>query len=159
MAILPAGAIAPDFSARTADGAEIRLSQLRGRFVLVFFYPKDSTPGCTAEARGLNESYADLDACGADVIGVSSQDDQSHEQFRAQHDLKFALAADTDHGIARAYGVGRTLGILPLAARQSFLVAPDGSIAHVWARVNPGQHAADVLALVSRLAAAQAPAD
>jgi len=154
MALLPPGTPAPDFEARRPDGSTVRLSELRGRFALVYFYPKDNTPGCTVEACSLNRSIDDLEACGAEVIGVSFDSIDSHRQFQQRYDLRFPLAADRDHAIARAYGVPRMLGILPVAKRVSFLVDPEGRIAEVWPSVNPQRHAADVLAAVRRLGGA-----
>ena len=153
MALLSVGSEAPDIAARDAGGAVVHLRDMRGRHVLVYFYPKDDTPGCTTEACTLNDALDDLDACGADVIGVSTDSDESHGRFRTKYNLRFALAADPDRRIADAYGVGRTLGILPVSARTSFLVGPDGRIAEVWPRVNPSRHSAEVLAAVKRHAA------
>ncbi len=156
MGKLDIGSAAPDFQAATPDGTPTRLSEHRGRYVLVYFYPKDFTGGCTAEACSLNDSLEDLSACGADVIGVSGQDEASHAKFQMAHGLRFALAADTDRTIADQYGVGRMLGILPLHSRESFLVGPDGTIVTVWRQVNPTTHAADVLAAVKGHAATAA---
>jgi peroxiredoxin Q/BCP len=151
MSLLSVGDKAPEVQAKDAEGKDLSLSDLRGRWVLVYFYPKDDTPGCTAEACALNDSLADLSDCGADVIGVSTQSDKSHIKFRNKYGLRFALAADTDGTISKAYGTGKALGILPIAARVSFLVGPDGNIAHVWPHVNPGKHAAEVLETVKSL--------
>ena len=148
MALLPVGAAAPDFEARRLDGSSVRLSDLRGRFVLVYFYPKDMTPGCTTEACALNEGLDELSDSGAEVIGVSFDTWQSHQRFQARHNLRFPLAADDDHRIAAAYGVRRMLGILPVASRVSFLVDPEGRIAQVWSKVRPGAHAGEVLEAV-----------
>lgn len=156
MALLPIGSPAPDFEARRADGSTIRLSDLRGRYVLVYFYPKDMTPGCTAEACALNERLDDLEECGADVIGVSFDGWESHRRFQERHGLRFALASDSDRRIARAYGVGQVLGILPVAQRVSFLVGPDGRIVEVWPTVKPKRHAAEVLEAVRQHSAAAA---
>ena len=148
MALLATGDTAPDIEARRRDGTTLRLSELRGRHVLVYFYPKDDTPGCTAEACGLNDNVAALTESGADVIGVSQDSWESHQRFATKHELEFALASDRDGSIRRAYGVGRMLGILPLAQRVSFLVDPEGRVARVWPSVSPAGHAADVLAEV-----------
>lgn len=145
MALLPVGAAAPDFEARRLDGSSLRLSDLRGRFVLVYFYPKDMTPGCTTEACTLNDGLDELSESGADVIGVSFDTWQSHQRFQARHNLRFPLAADDDHEISAAYGVGKMLGILPVASRVSFLVDQEGRIAQVWSKVRPGAHAREVL--------------
>jgi thioredoxin-dependent peroxiredoxin len=150
MALLPVGATAPDLEARRIDGTSVRLSELRGRYVLVYFYPKDLTPGCTTEACTLNQGLDELGESGAEVIGVSFDTWQTHQRFQAKHDLRFPLAADDDHRIAAAYGVGRMLGLLPVTNRVSFLVDPQGRIAQVWSKVRPGAHAAEVLAAVRR---------
>ena len=157
MALLTTGANAPDISARRRDGTTLTLSSLRGRFVLVYFYPKDDTPGCTAEASALNDSLAELTESGADVIGVSTDSWESHQRFSEKYGLEFALASDSDHQVRRAYGVGKMMGVLPVARRVSFLVGPDGRIAHVWPQVSPARHAAEVLAEVRLLAERGAP--
>ncbi len=150
MALLEVGAVAPDIKALGDDGKPVTLSGLRGHHVLVYFYPMDDTSGCTAEACSLNNALDDLRDCGADVIGVSTQDDTSHRRFRDKNGLRFALAADTDRAIADAYGVGHKFRILTLVARQSFLVGPDGKIVEVWQHVNPLTHADEVLDAVKR---------
>jgi thioredoxin-dependent peroxiredoxin len=157
MALLTTGAAAPDISARRRDGTTLTLSSLRGRFVLVYFYPKDDTPGCTAEASALNDNLAELAESGADVIGVSTDSWESHQRFSEKYGLEFALASDSDHQIRRAYGVGKMMGVLPVVQRVSFLVGPDGRIAHVWPHVSPARHAAEVLAEVRRHAERAAP--
>lgn len=156
MTLLATGEVAPDITARRRDGSELTLSSLRGRHVLVYFYPKDDTPGCTAEARTLNDNLAALTESGADVIGVSTDSWESHERFSEKHGLEFALASDRDHRIRRAYGVGRMMGVLPVVQRTSFLVGPDGRVAKVWAHVTPSRHAAEVLAEVRRRTAGSA---
>lgn len=147
---------APDFEARHQDGRSVRLSELRGHHVLVYFYPKDQTRGCTAEACGLRDSLEDLTACGADVLGVSTDSWEAHSRFQARHDLTFALASDPKRTIAAAYGVGRMLGILPVLTRTSFLVGPDGDIVEVWPSVNAERHASEVLQAVRRRTATTA---
>lgn len=150
MTLLTAGTPAPDIEAREQDGKPLRLSDLRGRHVLVYFYPKDDTPGCTAEACSLNDSLDDFTSAGADVIGVSTDSWESHTRFREKYGLRFALASDSDRSISAAYGVGRAAGVLPMLKRVSFLVDPDGNIAQVWPSVNPARHAAEVLSAVQR---------
>lgn len=145
MALLTIGDQAPEFPARRRDGSTLQLSSLRGRYVLVYFYPKDDTPGCTAEARALNDNLSALRESGADVIGVSTDSWDSHQRFAEKYGLEFALASDRDHSIRESYGVGKMMGILPVTQRVSFLVGPDGRIVHVWPRVNAARHAADVL--------------
>ena len=150
MALLEVGNDAPDITARRRDGSALTLSSLRGRHVLVYFYPKDDTPGCTAEACGLNDNLTALTESGADVIGVSTDSWESHTWFAEKYGLEFALASDRDSSVRKAYGVGKMLGILPAVQRVSFLVGPDGRIAHVWPHVNASRHAAEVLAEVRR---------
>jgi thioredoxin-dependent peroxiredoxin len=154
VSLLSPGDIAPDVEGRRPDGSPLRLSDLLGRYVLVYFYPKDETPGCTAEACSLNDSLQDLTDGGADVIGVSADSWDSHRRFQEKHGLRFALAADPDKKVAGAYGVGRMLGVLPVFRRVSFLVDPEGRIAEVWPSVRPSTHAAEVLEAVRRRSAA-----
>jgi peroxiredoxin Q/BCP len=158
MALLGVGDQAPDITARRRDGTPVTLGALRGRRVLVFFYPKDDTPGCTAEACGLNDNLSALTEVGADVIGVSTDSWESHQRFSEKHGLEFALAADNNQRIRKAYGVGRMMGILPVVQRVSFLVGPDGRIEHVWPQVNAARHAADVLEEVRRRGQSEAVA-
>ena len=156
MALLDVGATAPDITARRRDGTELTLRSLRGRWVLVYFYPKDDTPGCTAEACGLRDSLQELTEIGADVIGVSLDSWESHQRFADKYGLEFGLAADTDSEIRSAYGVGRMLGILPVTQRVSFLVDPEGRVAHVWPRAGTSGHAEQVLTELRRLTAERA---
>lgn len=150
MTLLNVGDVAPEIEARQQDGTAMRLSQLRGHHVLVYFYPKDSTPGCTVEACSLNDSLDDLGGAGAHVIGVSTDSWESHQRFQEKHGLRFALASDHDRAISKAYGVGKTLGFLPMLERVSFLVGPEGTVVKVWPSVDPPKHAAQVLEAVQR---------
>lgn len=152
MALLNVGDAAPDINARRPDGTTLALSSLRGRRVLVYFYPKDDTPGCTAEACGLNDNLTALTESGADVIGVSTDSWESHQRFTKKYGLEFALASDTDQRIRKAYGVGKMMGVLPVVQRVSFLVGPNGRIEHVWPSVNAAKHPAEVLEEVRRRA-------
>jgi peroxiredoxin Q/BCP len=154
---LPLGAVAPAFAYRDADGTARHTRELSGRPYLVYFYPRDDTPGCTAEACGFRDAFADFTAAGLTVIGVSGDDEASHTKFRRKHALPFPLAADTDLVTAKAYGVwgpkkfmGRTFDGIH---RTSFLVGPTGRIAKVYARVKPEVHAAEVLADAATLPA------
>jgi peroxiredoxin Q/BCP len=156
--LLGIGDEAPDISARRRDGSSLQLSSLRGRHVLVYFYPKDDTPGCTAEARALNDNLSALTESGADVIGVSTDSRDSHQRFAEKYGLEFALASDGDQAIRKAYGVGKMMGVLPVTQRVSFLVGPNGRIAHVWPQVSPAKHAAEVLEEVRRRTAPEAAA-
>lgn len=151
MTLLAAGDTAPDIAARRRDGTQFTLHSLRGRWVLVYFYPKDDTPGCTAEACGLRDNLAELQDIGADVIGVSLDSWESHARFADKYGLEFGLAADPGSNIRNAYGVGKMLGILPVAQRASFLVDPEGRIAHVWPKAATSGHATEVLDELRRL--------
>lgn len=151
-----AGAKAPDFSGLAHGGETIRLAELRGKFVVLYFYPKDNTPGCTVEAKEFRDAMEDLAAAGAVVVGVSTDSLESHCKFVARFELNFALLADESHEIAEKYGVwveknmyGRKyMGI----QRATFLIDPKGKIAAVWPKVRPQGHAAQVLAALEAAA-------
>jgi peroxiredoxin Q/BCP len=140
---LKAGDAAPDITLTLQDGKAVKLSSLSGKQVLVYFYPKDDTPGCTIEAQGLRDGWTDIQAAGLEVYGVSTQDAESHKAFIDKQKLPFPLVVDTDGSVAKAFHV-------PLkgtfAARQSFLIGKDGKIKQVWLDVNPKEHAAAVIA-------------
>lgn len=150
---LEAGTEAPDFTATTTAGDTLTLSDLRGGRVALYFYPKDATPGCTAQACNLRDHMADLAAHDVTVVGVSPDTDVSHEKFAAKHDLPFALIADPERRIIEAYGVwgektnyGKTyMGL----QRTTFLIGPDGVIAHVFKRPKTKEHAAEIIAELS----------
>jgi len=141
--LLAIGTDAPDVSAPDQTGSVKSLSAERGRPVVVFFYPKDGTPGCTKEACAFRDAFKAYEARSVTIFGVSRDSDEVHEEFRAQHALPFPLVSDADGSIAQAYGVPSPLG---MSARVSFLVGPDGKIARVWPDVDPGVHAREVLA-------------
>jgi len=140
---LEVGDAAPDVTLALHDGKTVKLSSLAGKQVLVYFYPKDDTPGCTIEAQGLRDGWTDIQAAGLEVYGVSTQDAESHKAFIDKQQLPFPLVIDTDGSMAKAFRV-------PLrgtfAARQSFLIGKDGKIKQVWLDVNPKEHAAAVIA-------------
>lgn len=150
---LTKGTPAPDFTAQAQDGQTISLKSLRGKPVIIYFYPKDDTPGCTKEACGFRDQYTQLQAKGAILLGVSADSAKSHAKFSRKYELPFPLLADEDHQIVRAYGVwgekkfmGRTYeGI----HRMTFLIGADGLINHVWTKVKPEIHATEVLAALS----------
>lgn len=147
---------APDFELPTEDG-EVRLSRFRGRPVVVFFYPKDDTSGCTAEARDFSALSTEFEAAGAMVIGISPDSPTSHAKFRKKHELVVTLASDKDKSVSSAYGVwveksmyGRKyMGI----ERSTFLVDAKGRLARVWRKVKVPGHAEAVLAAVRNLGA------
>lgn len=152
------GQVAPAVALPDADGVTHRLADQRGRWVVLYFYPKDDTPGCTTEACGFRDSAADVTDRGAVVWGVSPQGAASKVAFREKYDLGFPLLIDADHAVAEAYGswvekqqYGRTyMGV----ARRTFLVGPDGRISRTWEKVSPAGHAAEVLAAIDEAKAA-----
>ena len=150
-----AGERAPPFEGITGDGKRVRLDDFRGRTLVLYFYPKDDTPGCTRQACSLRDDAAALERAGASVLGVSTQDEASHRAFAAKYRLGFALLADTTGEVGRAYGVlggpglgGWLRGILGWSARVTFVIGPDGTIAHVIRHPDVRRHADEVLALL-----------
>ncbi len=135
---LNVGDAAPDFDAIAHDGQRVRLSDLRGKAVVLYFYPKDGTPGCTTEAAAFRDEKASLDAASAVVLGVSADDNESHRRFAEEQGLPFLLLPDTEHSIAKAYGVGSFLG---MPSRVTYLIDGQGKIAHVYPQVDPASHA------------------
>ncbi len=140
--LLPVGADAPDVSAPDQTGAVKSLSAERGRPVVVFFYPKDGTPGCTKEACAFRDAWDKYQAAGVQVFGVSADDVKSKEQFAKEERLPFPILADPEHTWSAAFGVDTKLGMME---RVSFLIAPDGKVAKVYPDVDPGVHANAVL--------------
>jgi peroxiredoxin Q/BCP len=144
------GKQAPDFELTSDSGERVRLSALRGQPVVLYFYPKDDTPGCTAQACGIRDAWGEFERRGAVVLGVSRDDETSHLKFKEKYGLPFPLLADTDHTVADDYGVwvektnyGKTyMGI----ERSTFVIDADGNVAKVMRRVKPDTHADDVLA-------------
>jgi peroxiredoxin Q/BCP len=144
------GTPAPDFSAKDQSGHTVTLSKLRGHPVVLYFYPKDQTPGCTVEARGFRDAQADYDKLGAVVLGVSSQNAKSHEAFAESEKLGFSLLDDHDRKIAAAFGVG-AMPVLGLDDRVTLLIDKNGVIVQVWPNVSPKGHASEVLAAIAAL--------
>jgi peroxiredoxin Q/BCP len=146
---LAAGDPAPDFTLPDQNEHEHTLSDYRGKWVLVYFYPRDNTPGCTQEACAFRDTFARLRRAGAVVLGISPDSVRSHGRFAEKHDLPFPLLADTDRKVVRLYGAwgkkkmaGREyMGVF----RKSFLVDPEGRLAKAYEKVRPKEHAAEVL--------------
>ena len=144
------GSHAPDFTLPDQDGAMHSLSDYLGRWVLLYFYPKDDTPGCTKEACGFRDAFSEFKKRGAVILGVSTDPVKAHDKFVEKFQLPFPLLADEDKKIVEAYGVwgeksfmGRKyLGVF----RVTFLIGPDGRIKKIWPEVKPEDHAAEVLA-------------
>jgi thioredoxin-dependent peroxiredoxin len=147
--MLKEGTVAPTFSAKNANGDTVRLKDLRGQKVVLYFYPKDDTPGCTREACSFRDAFSQFKKRGIEVLGVSVDSEASHKKFAAKYKLPFTLLADPDHSIADAYGVygekkfmGRTyMGV----KRITFLIDEKGKIRKVFEKVKPDEHAREVL--------------
>ncbi len=146
--LLPVGAPAPDLAGKDNAQHEVRLSSLRGRPVVVYFYPADGTPGCTKEACAFRDAWKRYEASNVGIIGVSSNSEQSHKEFIHEQNIPFPLASDDNGAIGTAYGVKKNLWGYD---RVTFLVDRDGKIAHVWPSVDPGVHADEVLDEAKRL--------
>jgi thioredoxin-dependent peroxiredoxin len=151
--MLEEGQSAPTFILPTDDGDEVSLESLRGKPVVLYFYPKDDTPGCTAQACGIRDAWSEFQRSGAVVLGVSPDSPKKHAKFREKYGLPFTLLADEDHAVSEAYGVwvekrfaGRKyMGV----ERSTFVIEPDGKLKRVMRRVKPDTHADDVLAALS----------
>jgi peroxiredoxin Q/BCP len=147
---LKVGDVAPGFNAGTSGGGRISLADFKGKSVVLYFYPRDDTPGCTKEACAFRDGFAAFKQKGAVVLGVSPDSVKSHDKFAEKFKLPFTLVADDDKKIVNAYGVwgekvfmGRKyLGVY----RVTFLIGPDGRIKQIWPQVKPDEHAAEVLA-------------
>ncbi len=145
------GAPAPDFRLPSQDGSPVAISDFRGKWVVLYFYPKDNTHGCTIEAHNFQRDIAKYEAMNAVVVGVSVDSAASHQDFCAKQGLTFKLVADTDKIASREYGSVTNLLVTKIAARNTFLIDPSGKIAKVWLGVDPGRHSEEVLAELSRL--------
>ena len=147
------GKPAPDFTLTSDTGQAVTLSSLRGSRVVLYFYPKDDTPGCTTQACGIRDAWDEFERTGAVVLGVSPDDEASHARFREKYQLPFPLLADTGHATAEDYGVwvekrnyGKTyMGV----ERSTFVIDADGKVAKVFRRVKPDSHADEVLAALA----------
>ena len=151
--MLEEGSEAPDFALPDQNGETVTLSDLRGRTVVLYFYPRADTPGCTVQACGVRDHAADYEAARATVIGVSPDPQNAVARFAEKHALRFPLLADEDHAVAEGYGVwgekhmyGKTYWG---ASRSTFIIGPDGRIAKVLAKVSPKTHDVEVLAALS----------
>ena len=151
---LKVGDVAPDFSAPTQTGEIVSLAGLRGGWVVLYFYPKDNTPGCTIEACGFRDSWQAIQARGAVVLGVSADSAKSHQRFASLFKLPFPLLVDDAKQIVTAYGVYQEksfMGRIGLGIhRVTFLIDPEGRIAEIWPKVKTSGHAAEVLAAIER---------
>jgi peroxiredoxin Q/BCP len=152
---LKPGDPAPDFTGKTTDGSTVSLKGFAGRKLVMYFYPMDDTPGCTAQACSLRDANKDIAKKGAAILGVSTQDSASHQKFTAKYKLNFPLIADTDHKIGKAYGtigggglMAAAKAIVGMADRVTFIIDEKGKIAHVLDKPETKNHAEEVLALL-----------
>jgi len=145
-----AGQPAPDFTLPSQDGTNVSLKDFRGKWVVLYFYPKDMTPGCTIEAHNFQQDLAKYDPYNAVIVGVSVDTTASHKEFCAKDSLTFRLLADPDKKVVEEYGSLRSMGDMQLAARNTFLIDPEGKIAKVWTGVNPTHHSEEVLAALAQ---------
>ena len=154
-----AGDLAPDFELTDQDGKPVRLSSLRGRSVVLYFYPAAMTPGCTKQACGIRDRHEDFVAAGAAVLGISPDRPKRLRRFAGLFNLPFTLLSDPDHEVAREYGTwgaGRSLLPQLLTERTTFVIGPDGRVADVMRKVNPLRHDRLVLAALARIASEDA---
>ena len=138
------GKPAPDFELESDAGETVKLSDLRGQPVVLYFYPKDDTPGCTRQACGIRDVYGEFEAAGAVVYGISADTKASHERFKAKYSLPFTLLADPEHKLGEPYGVAQQGK--NSYERSTFVIDTDGNVSRILRRVNPDSHADEVLA-------------
>ncbi|HET7572314.1 MAG TPA: thioredoxin-dependent thiol peroxidase [Gaiellaceae bacterium] len=147
------GKPAPEFTLTSDAGETVRLGDLRGKPVVLYFYPKDDTPGCTTQACGIRDAYGEFERAGAVVLGISPDSEKSHVKFKQKYDLPFTLLADDGHEVAERYGVWvekKYMGRAYMGVRRStFVIAADGTVAKILHDVKPATHADDVLALLA----------
>jgi thioredoxin-dependent peroxiredoxin len=146
-----AGSTAPDFTLNAQDGKPVSLRDFRGQWVVLYFYPKDFTSGCTKEAHNFQQDLALYEQKNAVILGVSGQDEVSHEKFCTAEGLHFKLLADTHCELSARYGSVVNLGVAKLSARHTFLIDPAGVIRKVYLKVDPTKHSAEVLADLDEL--------
>lgn len=150
-----AGTDAPDFTLPDMDGNLVHLADLRGRPVILYFYPKDDTPGCTVEACSFRDAWQELQAAGVTVLGISRDNAKSHQKFARKHALPFTLLSDEDGTVAQRYGVWVEKSMYGKKymsmARTTFYVRPDGMIGHVWEQVKPEGHATRILEYLAKV--------
>ena len=145
------GTPAPDFTLNSQDGKRLSLRDLRGKWVVLYFYPKDFTSGCTIEAHNFQRDLLQYEQKNAVILGVSVQDEVTHQKFCAKEGLSFKLLADTKHEVSSSYDSLVNLGVAKLSARHTFLIDPAGIVRKTYLNVNAEKHSAEVLADLSRL--------
>jgi peroxiredoxin Q/BCP len=152
-----AGQAAPDFSLQDQNGKTHRLVDYAGKWLVLYFYPKDDTPGCTKEACSFRDDLFQLEKLGAKVVGVSVDDTDSHAKFATKYNLPFPLLADTDARTAESYGALNNLLIIKIARRYTFLIDPQGKIAKCYLSVDTSRHSLEIIEDLNRLAKPQSP--
>lgn len=145
------GSAAPDFTLNSQDGTPVSLNSYRGKWVVLYFYPKDGTPGCTREAHNFQRDQEQYVKRNAVVLGVSVDSVDSHKEFCAKQGLNFKLLSDSQKQTAKQYGSLTNLGVVKIASRHTFLIDPAGRIAKTYTSVDPGQHSAEVLTALDSL--------
>ena len=147
----PVGSLAPEFTLTSQEGAPVSLKDYRGKWVVLYFYPKDFSSGCTVEAHNFQRDQPQYQQRNVVVLGVSVDSADSHKQFCTKEGLNFKLLADTDHKVSSAYGSLTNLGLVKFASRHTFIINPDGQIVRVFTEVNPNQHSSEVLTALAEL--------
>ena len=137
---------APDFTLKSQENKSVNLHDFKGKWVVLYFYPKDMTPGCTIEAHNFQRDLSKFEAANAVVVGVSVDTPDSHKQFCTKEGLTFRLLADPDHKVVDEYGSLGHFGSMTIAQRNTFLIDPQGKIVKVWTKVDPSKHSEEVLA-------------
>ena len=145
--VVTEGQPAPDFELETDAGETVKLSNLRGKPVVLYFYPKDDTPGCTRQACGIRDAWSEFQKAGAEVFGISADTPASHEKFKSKYALPFTLLADPEHKLGEPYGVGQEGK--SSYERSTFVIDAEGNVAKIMRRVNPDRHADEVLEALS----------
>jgi peroxiredoxin Q/BCP len=147
------GTAAPDFTLNSQEGKPVSLHDFKGKWVVLYFYPKDFTSGCTVEAHNFQRDQAQYEAKNAAIIGVSMQDEDSHQKFCTKEGLTFKLLADTKQEVSTTYDSIMNMGVAKLSARHTFLIDPQGKVEKVWLDVKPDKHSEEVLAALAELQA------
>ena len=145
------GSAAPDFTLNSQEGKPVSLHDFKGKWVVLYFYPKDMTSGCTIEAHNFQRDLAKYDAKNAVILGVSVQDTKSHQEFCAKESLTFKLLADTNKEVSEKYDSVMNLGVMKLSSRHTFLIDPKGTVRKVWTDVDVKKHSDEVLAAIDEL--------
>ena len=147
-----AGQTAPDFTLPSQDGSRVSLHDFKGKWIVLYFYPKDGTAGCTIEAHNFQRDIAKYEQKRAVIVGVSVDSTASHKDFCAKQGLRFKLLADTEKTVSRQYGSLTNLLVYKISSRNTFLINPEGKVARVWLGVSPSRHSEEVLVALTQLA-------